>query len=80
MTNTRRKEIRGAQGSMVVQQPSKRANMMAAEENFNTKEPAGEPSLTEIKEVLMAIQIMGWWHENTKISNELVDLRNMVKK
>lgn len=54
--------------------------MVAAEENFNTKEPAGEPSLTEIKEVLMAIQIMGWWHENTKISNELVDLRNMVKK
>lgn len=83
MTNTRRKNKRGARGSTDEQeQPPKRANMAAAEEVVNTEEPADEPSLIEIKEMLVDIQITvsNILRENTKISNELAELRNTVKK
>ena len=45
MTNAIRKDIRGKQGCIEVQQPSKRANMVAAEENVNTEELTSDHTL-----------------------------------
>ena len=84
MKNTRRKDKRGTQGFTDEQeQPPKRANMVAAEEVVNNKEPADELSLIEIKELMLVdieITVSNILHENTKISNELVELRNTVKR
>lgn len=85
------KHKRGARGSTEDtgnQQTPKRANMATAEEDVNTEEDEEEeetviePSLIEIREILVDIQITvsNILRENVKMANEIAELKNAVKQ
>ena len=89
MTGRGRKHKRGERGSAEEEQSdSKRTNMATVEggtivtENPITEEHQKEPSLTDLREMLVDIQITvnNILLENKKIGEDLKELKSTVKK